>query len=107
MQRVATKGPCASKALQPPFAPRLPGRTHAPTNPPLQASDQSWPSIVFCIGGPFGHAPAVRQRGNDTIRLSKMVLNHQVGNSTGISGCYILGDAVVGTLPALACEACS
>ncbi|KAI3433624.1 hypothetical protein D9Q98_003433 [Chlorella vulgaris] len=43
-----------------------------------QASDQSWPSVVFCIGGPFGHAPAVRARGNDTIRLSKMVLNHQV-----------------------------
>ena len=42
-----------------------------------QASDQSWPSLVFCIGGPFGHSPAVRARGNDTIRLSKMVLNHQ------------------------------
>ena len=58
-----------------------------PTAPPpptvclptcLQASDQSWPSLVFCIGGPFGHAPAVRQRGDDVIRLSKMVLNHQV-----------------------------
>ena len=42
-----------------------------------QASDQSWPSLVFCIGGPFGHSPAVRARGNETIRLSKMVLNHQ------------------------------
>ncbi|KAL4430881.1 hypothetical protein ABPG75_006137 [Micractinium tetrahymenae] len=45
-----------------------------------QASNQSWPSLVFCIGGPFGHAPAVRQRGDDTIRLSKMVLNHQVAH---------------------------
>ncbi|PRW58579.1 RNA methyltransferase At5g10620 [Chlorella sorokiniana] len=45
-----------------------------------QASDQSWPSLVFCIGGPFGHAPAVRARGNETIRLSKMVLNHQVAH---------------------------
>lgn len=44
------------------------------------ASDQSWPSVVFCIGGPFGHSPAVRARGNDTIRLSKMVLNHQVAH---------------------------
>jgi 23S rRNA (pseudouridine1915-N3)-methyltransferase len=46
----------------------------------MQASDQSWPSVVFCIGGPFGHAPAVRERANDTIRLSKMVLNHQVAH---------------------------
>ncbi|EFN59390.1 hypothetical protein CHLNCDRAFT_137874 [Chlorella variabilis] len=45
-----------------------------------QASDQSWPLVVFCIGGPYGHAPAVRARGNDTIRLSKMVLNHQVAH---------------------------
>lgn len=43
-----------------------------------QASDQGWPSVVFCIGGPFGHAPAVRERGDDVIRLSKCVLNHQV-----------------------------
>lgn len=46
----------------------------------VQASDQSWPSLVFVLGGPFGHAPAVRQRGDDTIRLSRMVLNHQVAN---------------------------
>lgn len=46
-----------------------------------QASDQSWPSLVFCIGGPFGHSPAVRARGNETIRLSKMVLNHQARQS--------------------------
>lgn len=36
---------------------------------------------MFCIGGPFGHSQAVRARGNETIRLSKMVLNHQVNSS--------------------------
>lgn len=60
--------------------------TEALHNLAVQASDQSWPSLVFCIGGPFGHAPAVRQRGDDTIRLSKMVLNHQVGASSGGGG---------------------
>jgi 23S rRNA (pseudouridine1915-N3)-methyltransferase len=34
--------------------------------------------LVFCIGGPYGHGDAVRERANDTIRLSKLVLNHQV-----------------------------
>jgi hypothetical protein len=29
--------------------------------------------------GPFGHGPAVLAAANDTVRLSKLVLNHQVG----------------------------
>ena len=44
----------------------------------LQASDNSWPGVVFCIGGPFGHSPAVRARGDDVVRLSRCVLNHTV-----------------------------
>lgn len=67
------------RGQRPARAPRLPAPNPSAQTPSLQASDQSWPSLVFCIGGPFGHAPAVRQRGDDTIRLSKMVLNHQVG----------------------------
>jgi rRNA large subunit m3Psi methyltransferase RlmH len=31
-------------------------------------------------GGPFGHAKEVRQRADDQIRLSSMVLNHQVAH---------------------------
>ncbi|KAK9806742.1 hypothetical protein WJX72_001104 [[Myrmecia] bisecta] len=45
-----------------------------------QASERGASGLTFCIGGPFGHSPAVRQRGNDTIKLSSMVLNHQIAN---------------------------
>lgn len=41
------------------------------------AGDNSTP-LTFCIGGPFGHGDAMRTRANDSIRLSTMVLNHQV-----------------------------
>lgn len=33
---------------------------------------------VFVIGGPYGHDPSVRQKAWRTLRLSRMVLNHQV-----------------------------
>ncbi|KAL6747510.1 hypothetical protein V8C86DRAFT_2907781 [Haematococcus lacustris] len=42
------------------------------------AGDRSASSLVFCIGGPHGHSPLVRARATDCIRLSAMVLNHQV-----------------------------
>lgn len=45
-----------------------------------QASDQGWPQLVFCIGGPFGHSQEVRARADDQVRLSTMVLNHQVAH---------------------------
>ena len=34
--------------------------------------------LVFAIGGPYGHGPAVRDRSWKTLRLSKMVLNHSL-----------------------------
>ncbi|WOL05509.1 RNA methyltransferase [Canna indica] len=34
--------------------------------------------VAFCIGGPYGHGPQLRKRADVTIRLSSMVLNHQV-----------------------------
>ncbi|AED91572.1 putative protein [Arabidopsis thaliana] len=34
--------------------------------------------ISFCIGGAYGHGTQVRKRANVTIRLSSMVLNHQI-----------------------------
>ena len=35
-------------------------------------------NLVFCIGGPYGHSMDVRSRANETMKLSDMVLNHQV-----------------------------
>ncbi|XP_008781756.1 putative RNA methyltransferase At5g10620 isoform X3 [Phoenix dactylifera] len=34
--------------------------------------------LVFCIGGPYGHGQQVRDRADVIIRLSSMVLNHQI-----------------------------
>ncbi|RLM65458.1 hypothetical protein C2845_PM16G19360 [Panicum miliaceum] len=34
--------------------------------------------LTFCIGGPYGLGVQVRQRADATIRLSSLVLNHQV-----------------------------
>lgn len=43
----------------------------------IKASDDGTP-LCFVIGGPFGHGAAVMQRGDESIRLSRMVLNHSV-----------------------------
>lgn len=34
--------------------------------------------LTFCIGGPYGLGLQVRERADATIRLSSLVLNHQV-----------------------------
>jgi hypothetical protein len=34
-------------------------------------------AVVFCIGGPYGHGPQVRERANVSVKLSAMVLNHR------------------------------
>lgn len=34
--------------------------------------------IVFIIGGPFGHAPIVRQKSDHILSISNMVLNHEI-----------------------------
>lgn len=34
--------------------------------------------LTFCIGGPYGHGPLVRERADMAISLSSLVLNHQV-----------------------------
>lgn len=34
--------------------------------------------LVFCIGGPYGHGRQLRQRANLSIKLSSLVLNHQI-----------------------------
>lgn len=35
-------------------------------------------ALVFAIGGPYGHGPAVRTAAWRTVRLSSLVLNHEV-----------------------------
>eukprot|EP00268_Persea_americana_P024678 TRINITY_DN2410_c0_g1_i27.p1 TRINITY_DN2410_c0_g1~~TRINITY_DN2410_c0_g1_i27.p1 ORF type:complete len:213 (-),score=36.97 TRINITY_DN2410_c0_g1_i27:830-1438(-) len=35
-------------------------------------------AIAFCIGGPYGHGRQLGERADVTIRLSSMVLNHQI-----------------------------
>lgn len=35
-------------------------------------------SVSFAIGGAYGHAPAVRDAAHATVRLSSMVLNHEL-----------------------------
>ncbi|KAK9279896.1 hypothetical protein L1049_013579 [Liquidambar formosana] len=34
--------------------------------------------LSFCIGGPYGHGQQLRERANISIKLSSMVLNHQI-----------------------------
>lgn len=41
------------------------------------AGDNGTP-LAFVVGGPFGHGQAVVDRADDSVRLSSMVLNHQV-----------------------------
>ncbi|KAL3691731.1 hypothetical protein R1sor_005382 [Riccia sorocarpa] len=43
-----------------------------------EAGDRGSSALVFCIGGPHGHGSQVQKRANIAIRLSSMVLNHQV-----------------------------
>ena len=40
--------------------------------------NQSCKGLFFAIGGPFGHHETIRQKSDQTIRLSKMVLNHEL-----------------------------
>jgi 23S rRNA (pseudouridine1915-N3)-methyltransferase len=34
--------------------------------------------VVFALGGPYGHGAALRQAAWRTVRLSDLVLNHEV-----------------------------
>lgn len=44
----------------------------------LQVGDNGSKNLVFGIGGPYGHSSDVRTRADEMIKLSDMVLNHQV-----------------------------
>jgi len=45
-------------------------------------------SLVFAVGGAYGHAPVVRERAWKTIRLSSMVLAHAVARVVLIEQIY-------------------
>uniref|UniRef100_A0A2P2Q5P6 Putative RNA methyltransferase At5g10620 n=1 Tax=Rhizophora mucronata TaxID=61149 RepID=A0A2P2Q5P6_RHIMU len=42
------------------------------------AGDTGASRLSFCIGGPYGHGRQIRKRANISIRLSSLVLNHQI-----------------------------
>lgn len=44
----------------------------------IAGTDDDGVPLVFVVGGPYGHGDAVRQRGDDCLRLSRLVLNHQL-----------------------------
>ncbi|EEH53405.1 uncharacterized protein MICPUCDRAFT_29179 [Micromonas pusilla CCMP1545] len=44
--------------------------------------------IVFCVGGPFGHGDAVTRRADARVRLSSMVMNHQVARIVLLEQAY-------------------
>jgi 23S rRNA (pseudouridine1915-N3)-methyltransferase len=45
-------------------------------------------TLVFGIGGPYGHGPAARERAWKVVRLSAMVLNHAVARIFAIEQIY-------------------
>lgn len=45
-------------------------------------------SLVFAIGGAYGHAPVVRERAWKTVRLSTMVLAHAVARVVLVEQVY-------------------
>lgn len=53
-----------------------------------EAGDRGVASLVFCVGGPWGHSKEVRSRANDTIKLSDMVLNHQIAHMVLLEQIY-------------------
>ncbi len=44
----------------------------------LQKKQQTARRLVFIIGGPYGFSPAVYQRANEQISLSRMTFSHQM-----------------------------
>jgi len=43
-----------------------------------QAASERANHLIFALGGPYGHGKAVRDRAWRTVRLSNMVMNHEV-----------------------------
>ena len=56
---------------------------------------------VFVLGGPFGHGSEVVKRANESVRLSKMVLNHRVARLVLAEQCHRAHDFERGTVSSL------
>ena len=52
------------------------------------AGDAGKRSVVFALGGPFGHDDAVRRRADVQLRLGAMVMNHQVARIVALEQMY-------------------
>ncbi|KAJ8539656.1 hypothetical protein K7X08_013908 [Anisodus acutangulus] len=42
------------------------------------AGNKGASSLLFCIGGPYGHGKQLRDRANISVKLSSLVLNHEI-----------------------------
>jgi 23S rRNA (pseudouridine1915-N3)-methyltransferase len=54
----------------------------------LAGAGEAGTPLVFCIGGPFGHGPAVMARGDTSISFSGCVLNHAVAHVVLVEQLY-------------------
>jgi len=54
----------------------------------LQQKQNTARRLVFVIGGPYGFSPAVYQRANEQLSLSKMTFSHQMIRLTFIEQVY-------------------
>lgn len=54
----------------------------------MQAGNRKATSLVFAIGGPYGHGSAAYSRKNDMISLSRCVLNHQIAHLVLVEQIY-------------------
>ncbi|KAJ1379089.1 hypothetical protein SESBI_47190 [Sesbania bispinosa] len=52
--------------------------------------------LSFCIGGPYGHGRKIRERANLSIKLSSLVLNHQIALLVLMEQLYRGGGAGIG-----------
>ncbi|XP_015059549.1 putative RNA methyltransferase At5g10620 [Solanum pennellii] len=43
-----------------------------------EAGNKGASSLLFCIGGPYGHGRHLRERANVSVKLSSLVLNHEI-----------------------------
>ena len=61
-----------------------------------RAMNSSTKRVVFVIGGPFGHAPCIRERAHVTLSLSKMVLNHELARICIVEQLYRVSTLIWG-----------
>ncbi|KAL3154521.1 hypothetical protein ABBQ32_013981 [Trebouxia sp. C0010 RCD-2024] len=53
-----------------------------------KVGDNRVSNLVFSIGGPYGHSSEVRMRADEMVKLSDMVLNHQIAHLVLVEQIY-------------------